>query len=1006
MEMPEPSKRWRQIEDAFVAVATLPPAERTAYFDRTWPDDPELRREVESLLAYDEPAGADLSKILEGAAASFVDGSSFLGRRFGPYTATAVLGAGGMGVVYLGIRDDDQFRKQVAVKVVKRGMDTDAVVDRFRRERQILANLDHPYIAKLLDGGATGDGLPYFVMEHIQGKPIDEYCAAADLSIEQRCDLFRKVCEAVSYAHRNLVIHRDLKPANILVAADGTPRLLDFGISRVLTPEGSTSTAEQTLQNRPLTPDFASPEQVRGGPVTTATDVYALGAVLYYLLTGAKPHRLETYSPLEVERAVCEREPLRPSAVAPEKLRRRLAGDLDAILLTALRKEPARRYQSVDQFSDDVRRHFAGLPVSAREDTALYTAGRFLRRHWLGVAASAVVAVSLAGGAIVASWEARQAQRQRQVAEVRRREAESERARAQAQARLAEIQSQTAIREHEAASRERDSAVRASAEANMQRRRAEERLRSIVEASTALLDIHKTLERLPGATSARKQVVEATLHYLDEVAKTSGDDPGILDVLTGAYARLGDVQGMPDHPNLGDTAGAQASYQKALAVLKRNEALHPQNPDVLGGLVEVHARLGRIAQIMGRFQEARAHYLAALEAAETRVRREPAALSAWTSVCSVNREIADLLSSANVDEAAEYARKGLAVCQKVAAEHPGDPSLLERLADAQSTLGKALQAKGSLAEALDPYKQTALIREQLVALKPDDALRRRVLMVVYGHIGDVLGNPWYNNLGQPAEAIAYYGRAVAIAESMAQADPRTSLAQYDLASALMRQGLIAPSPAGIPESLKTLRRAAAIEEALRGQDPKDLRHADNLAAIYEYIGTRLADLGDREAALASYRQSLALAQSVSAEAPRNVSVRFQILVDYHWLARLRAEAGDRAGAVEMAQAAIAAVGRFEKENPGAAALPPYAPRSRQWLGEVYRKLAETASASAAQRIEDWRNARAAFAESVEAWKKIAAAKVPGKLAQELQESAAGLAECDRQLALLAATPGR
>ena len=989
----------------FTALATLPPAERTAFLDQTCTDDPELRREVESLLAFDEPAGADLSQILEGAAASFVDGSSFLGRRFGPYTATAVLGAGGMGVVYLGIRDDDQFRKQVAVKVVKRGMDTDAVVDRFRRERQILANLDHPYIAKLLDGGATEDGLPYFVMEHIQGKPIDEYCAAADLGIEQRCDLFRKVCEAVSYAHRNLVIHRDLKPANILVAADGTPRLLDFGISRVLTPEGSATAAEQTLQNRPLTPDFASPEQVRGGPVTTATDVYALGAVLYYLLTGTKPHRLEVYSPLEVERAVCEREPLRPSAVAPEKLRRRLAGDLDAILLTALRKEPARRYQSVDQFSDDVRRHFAGLPVSAREDTALYTAGRFLRRHWLGVAASAVVAVSLAGGAIVASWEARQAQKQRQVAEVRRREAERERARAQAQARLAEIQSQTAIREHQAASRERDAAVRASAEANVQRRRAEQRLRSIVEASTALLDIHKVLERLPGATGARKQVVEATLNYLDEVAKTSGDDAGVLDVLAGAYMRLGDVQGMPDHPSLGDTAGAQASYQKALAVLKRNQALRPEDLKVLDGLIEVHSRLGRIAELMGRSQEALAHFLAALAAAETSVQREPAALSAWTSVCSVNREIADLLYGVKTDEAAAYARKGLAVCQKVAAEHPGDPDLLEPLADAHSALGKTLVVS-ALPAALDQFKQTALIREQLVALKPDDALRRRVLMVVYGHIGDMLGNPWFDNVGQPEEAIAYYSKAGAIAESMAQADPRNSLAQFDLASILMRQGLIAPSPAGIPDSLKTLRRAALIEETLREQDSKNFKHAENLAILYEYIGTRLADLGDREAALANYRQSLALAQSVSAEAPRNVSVRYQILVDYHWLSRLRAEAGDRAGAVEMAQAAIAAVGRFEKEIPEAPALLPYAPRSRQWLGEVYRKLAETADASAAQRTEDWREARAALAESVEAWKKIAAAKVPGNPARELQESAAELAECDRQLALLAATPGR
>ena len=365
--LPESS---RQIDHLFAAAAAVPAAERAAYLLRACPDLPELRHEVESLLAFDEPAGEELAGILESTAASFVDGSSLVGGRFGPYAATALLGAGGMGAVYLGTRADDQFQKPVAIKVVKRGMDTEAVVDRFRRERQILANLDHPYIAKLLDGGATADGVPYFVMGYIAGKPINDYCDAAALGIPQRCELFRKVCEAVACAHRNLVVHGDLKPANILVTAEGTPRLLDFGISRVLTREGEASTVDLAFQGHPLTPDFASPEQVWGGPVTTASDVYALGAVLYNLLTGTRPHRLRTYSKAEVEQGVCHREPLRPSAVAPGQRRRALAGDLDEILLTALRKEPERRYRSVDLFSEDVRRHLVGLPGSARHGNA------------------------------------------------------------------------------------------------------------------------------------------------------------------------------------------------------------------------------------------------------------------------------------------------------------------------------------------------------------------------------------------------------------------------------------------------------------------------------------------------------------------------------------------------------------------------------------------------------------------------------------------------------------
>lgn len=1007
MPMQMPSERWKRIERVFTALAALPPAERSAYLDETCPDDPELRREVESLLAYDQTGPADLHAILEGEAASFVDGSSSVGRRFGPYVATAVLGAGGMGAVYLGIRADDQFQKQVAIKVIKRGMDTDAVVERFRRERQILASLDHPYIAKLLDGGATEDGLPYFVMEHIQGKPVDDFCDEAGLNVEQRCELFRKVCEAVSYAHRNLVIHRDLKPANILVTADALPRLLDFGISRVLTPEGEAKTADLTIHSQPLTPDFASPEQVRGGQITTASDVYSLGAVLYTLLTGTKPHRLRTASSVEVEEAVCHREPLRASSAAPEKLRRHLAGDLDVILLTSLHKEPERRYQSVDRFSEDIRRHFAGLPVSAREDKALYVAGRFLRRHWLGVTASALIAVSLAGGAIAAGWEARQKEKQRQIAESRRLEAETERARAQTQAHLAENQSKVAMQEHQAASRERDAAVSASAEANVLRHRAQDRLRSIVDlAGVALFDIHNALERIPGATSARKQMVEATLNYLDKVAKTSGDDPGVLDVLAGAYARLGDVQGMPNHPSLGDTTGAQASYRKALVILRGLQTAHRDDPKVLNSLSDVEARLGATAEQAGRSQEALAHYHAALDLAEEYAGLQPSALNAWKGVCSASREIASLLAAVDTDQATVYGRKSLAVCQGLVDAHPGDPALLEGLADAHSTLGKSFLPKGPTQSALDEFKQAASIREQLLAAKPGDALLSRVLMVSYGHIGDVLGNPWVNNLGRPAEAIAYYQKAAAIAESMANADPRDSLAQYDLASALMRQGLIAPAPEGIPESLKALRRAASLEETLRAQQPKNVRHAETLGVIYEYIGTRLADQGDRDGALASYRQSLALSQAASVEVPNDISVRYQILVDYHWLSKLHAEAGDRSSAIELAQAGIAAADRFGSENAGAPSLPVYAARSRQWLGDVFRKLAETSGGTAAQRAEDWRRAGAAFGESVAIWKTVAAANVPGQLAGELHEAEAGLAECDRQLAPLTAAPGR
>ena len=313
-----------------------------------------------------------------------------------------------MGVVYLAVRADDHYQKRVAIKLVQHGLYTGAILHRFRTERQILASLDHPNIARLLDGGTTTDGRPYLVMEYVEGLPIDVYCDRHKLSISERLRLFRTVCAAVHYAHQNLVIHRDLKPSNILVSTDGVPKLLDFGIAKLLNPELSAPSlvfTESGLQL--LTPEYASPEQVRGEPLTTASDVYALGVLLYELLTGHQPYRLTSRRRQDLERVICEVDPLKPSTAIsrsdadtetdgtgqrtpatvsqtregqPEKLRRRLTGDLDNIVLMALRKEPQRRYGSAEHLAEDLRRHLEGLPVMARPQTFGYRSAKFIRR--------------------------------------------------------------------------------------------------------------------------------------------------------------------------------------------------------------------------------------------------------------------------------------------------------------------------------------------------------------------------------------------------------------------------------------------------------------------------------------------------------------------------------------------------------------------------------------------------------------------------------------------------
>ena len=367
-------------------------------------------------------------------AATAAAGAERLDLRIGPYRALKELGRGGMGRVYLAARADEQYQKRVAIKVIKADVDRDEVVSRFRRERQILASLDHPNISRFLDGGATEDGRPYFVMEYVEGKAIDQYCDRQRLSIPERLKLFRQLCSAVEYAHRNLIVHRDLKPGNVLVTAEGVPKLLDFGIAKLVNP--GLSGEGGTMTGLAMTPEYASPEQARGEPVTTTSDVYSLGVLLYLLLTGHLPYRFKTRQTLDVLRAVSEDEPEKPSTavgrtedargqgltaeevsrireVSPEQLRRRLSGDLDTILLMALRKEPSRRYPSVEALSEDLRMYMEGLPIKARKATFSYRSGKFLRRNWAGVSGVAMVILLIVGFSVSTVVQSRRLRRER-----------------------------------------------------------------------------------------------------------------------------------------------------------------------------------------------------------------------------------------------------------------------------------------------------------------------------------------------------------------------------------------------------------------------------------------------------------------------------------------------------------------------------------------------------------------------------------------------------------------
>jgi len=412
--------RWRRLEALFAAAVEVPAAERGDWLRRACGDDAALLAEAEALLAADGAAGEFLERAVAGAARALaVDGAAAEpGERIGAYRLLREIGRGGMSSVFLAARDDDAFEQRVAVKLVRPGLDSRDILARFLHERQILAQLDHPYIARLHDGGTTADGRPWFVLEYVEGEPIDAWCDRRRLSTAERLRLVLKVCEAVHFAHRNLVVHRDLKPSNVLVSADGVPKLLDFGIAKPLDPHAAGYGELTVAGASPHTPHYASPEQMRGGPVTTASDVYSLGVLLYRLLTGRLPHPAAGRSAGEWERAVLEQRAERASQAvgrrgdgatagqvaavrdgSPELLRRRLAGDLDTVVAKALDPRPERRYGSVEQLAEDLQRHLAGQPVIARPATAGYRLGKLLRRHRLAAAAlllalAAVIATS------------------------------------------------------------------------------------------------------------------------------------------------------------------------------------------------------------------------------------------------------------------------------------------------------------------------------------------------------------------------------------------------------------------------------------------------------------------------------------------------------------------------------------------------------------------------------------------------------------------------------------
>ena len=938
-------ENWERVQSLFLRAMEMSPADRVALLDSACAGQPELRCEVESLIAHDGGGVHDIDEVLVETAKSLFASEDVTGARLGAWRVLQEIGRGGMGTVYLASRDDDQFQKRAALKVVKRGMDTRELLNRFRRERQILAHLEHPYIARLIDAGNTPQGQPFLVMEYVQGKPIDVYCRELGIDIEGRCRIFLKVCEAVSYAHRNLVIHRDLKPGNILVTADGSPKLLDFGVAKLLDTEIDPAGSHTIMGGQLLTPEYASPEQVRGGFVGTATDIYALGTILYELLTGVRAQSVTSHSPSELDKVICQTEVQPPSeCVRPASpgLRKRLSGDLDNIVLMAMRKEPERRYSSVDLFAEDIQRHLGARPVIARPTSFAYRFSKYARRNRLWLAAGSLVAVSLVGGVWVALVQAHHAR--------------------------------------------------------IEQRRAEARLSQMVElANRALFDVHGSIERLPGATDARRQLVGTTLDFLEKLSKDAGSDERLAKALGAAYSRLGDLQGYPFTPNLGDTAGAMKSYRTGAALLDQLRHAHPDDAEALLLWFETQAHLATLLNQRGNSEGATKLLNNALPAATTLARLPSAGVDAERVRGDFYGLLAEITEKHNPTEALAYAGSYLEIYSRLAARYPDRADFINEQSSGYALVGHELHvSRGDSRAALENFLRCVALREGLVKTHPNDVVYKRSLMIGYGHVGDILGSPIAYNLGDSAGARGYYRKAVAIGREVYDADPRDSTAKYDLAASLERLGMVDVPASELAESLSELRQSRSMLEELATENPDNLPRKRMLALVDEYCGHRLRSLGRYDEAIQNYRRSVALSDSILTADPSDRPALSQAVAASRGMATAMAMAGNRSSALRQAHATIARAEAGVGVGTDPRMRQRYLNESIIELGSIYEILAKHEPVS--QQRPDWEVARSALQRAISALDTMAAG---GNLLSidtaDLKNAKNLLAEADKHL---------
>ncbi len=808
---------WEAVKHELGALLELSTAERSAALARLRAGAPELAAEVESLLGtaasgdfLETPAPHYFGAV--GNPGAFDSASAPPPAQIGPWRLEEELGRGGMGTVYRARRDDGAFEQTVAIKLVRPELSSEMLRRRFLAERRILASLEHPNIARVLDGGATDDGVPYLVLEHVAGEPIDAYANARALAIEQRLRLVIQVCDAVHHAHQKLVLHRDIKAANVLVDESGVPKLLDFGIAKLLTPEPAEVDWTALGFARPLTPEWASPEQLRGEPLTTASDVYSLGVLLYVLLSGRRPNRyggesVESFATAIATAPAATLIPARGGEVAPGVDRRRLRGDLDRIVRKALDPDPGRRYAAASELAADLERFLHGLPVEAHPYALGYRLRKWLERHRAAAAAALLVAASLVAATGFSVRQARIADRER----------------ARAQGRFDDVR----------------------------------RLANVV-----LFDVQEALVNVAGALEARRLLLENALRYLDDLAREAGDEPELLVELATAYERIGELQGMPEWPGRGRTGDARASLEQALALRRQAErvgapmaASREAEAQLLTRLGSIFAARGDATAALARHREATAILEALVASSPTLARRLGLAVAQVAAGDDV-WELGDITGAATHYEAA---RETARAARTAAAE---STPAARQVGVVEQRLGDAAAELGNWRHALEHHRASLEVDEALLRREPKNAELERDLGTDLSRVGaDAL------EAGDVADALAAHRRAQDLRERLLAREPEDTRAIDDAAESSLQVARALAALGRTREALAPARVALGRWRRLVETDTANVHWQEALAQALTYTAHWEAQAGARERALTLLGEAVDLRTALAASHP-------------------------------------------------------------------------------------------------------------------------------------------